>query len=126
MTDPTFTAAAIDDLDTLRQIEQSFTNIANYAKSGEMASDAGGAARSLALGGTVGVGKMIFDVFGAATDLVGLDYLSGGYRTMSENARQAMDAYGLQADTSTGRAVKSGLESAGQNLALLPLGLEGQ
>ncbi len=124
MTDPTFTAAAIDDLDTLRQIEQSFTNIANYAKSGEMTSDAGGAARSLALGGTVGVGKMIFDVFGAATDLVGLDYLSGGYRTMSENARQAMDAYGLQADTSTGRAVKSGLESAGQNLALLPLGLE--
>lgn len=124
MTDPTFTAAAIDDLDTLRQIEKSFTNIANYAKSGEMASDAGGAAKSLALGATVGVGKMIFDVFGAATDLVGLDYLSGGYRTMSENARQAMDAYGLQADTSTGRAVKSGLESAGQNLALLPLGLE--
>ena len=124
MTDPTFTAAAIDDLDTLRQIEKSFTNIADYAKSGEMASDAGGAARSLALGATVGVGKMIFDVFGAATDLVGLDYLAGGYRTMSDNAREAMDAFGMQADTSTGRAIKSGLESAGQNLALLPLGLE--
>lgn len=124
MTDPTFTAAAIDDLDTLRQIEKSFTNIADYAKSGEMVSDIGGGAKSLALGGTVGVGKMIFDVFGAATDLVGLDTLAGGYRTLSDNAREAMDAFGMQADTSTGRAIKSGLESAGQNLALLPLGLE--
>lgn len=80
---------------------------------------------TLGMGATVGVGKSIFDVAGFLYDMVGADEKSAAMRAAANRAEEAMDAYGLQpGDNPTLKGIKSGLQSAGTNLALLPLGIE--
>lgn len=126
LTDPTFATTSVDDLDTLANIERAVRDGVKYVTGGEAADDVVGGVKTLALGGTVGIGKMAFDIAGAVNDLIGWDTGAQAARGAASRAQKAMDEAGMQADTSTGRAVKSGLQSFGQNLALLPLGLQRQ
>jgi hypothetical protein len=130
---PRVAELAHDDVPTLAKIERTIGNATRYvmgAGKTKPADDIRAAGKAideagvtLGLGATVGVGKMAFDIFGAATDLLGLDGVAASARNNANRAGEAMDAEGLQPTTSTGKAVKSGLQSAGTNLALLPAGL---
>ncbi len=128
---PKATPLLHDDLATLANVGNAITKSARYVFSadygtgkGSLVEDAPGAAKDLGLGATVGVGKMIFDIAGVAADALGADSLAADYRESARRAGSSMDYFGSQPETSTGKAVKAGLQSAGQNVALLPLGLE--
>ena len=127
LTDPTFTTTAIDDLGTLEKIERAVGKTAAYVMGadgrGGLPADLGGAAKTVGLGATVGVGKMIFDVAGVVNDLIGWDSGAAAARQAAKRAQGAMDEYGFEGGTSTRDAIRSGLQSAGTNLALLPVGL---
>jgi hypothetical protein len=113
--DPTFTTTSVDDLDTLKNLEKTVKGLPR---------DLAGAATSLGLGATVGVGKMLFDVAGVVNDLIGWESGAKSARQSAKRAQESMDYFGMDAESSTAKAVKSGLQSAGQNLAMLPIGLE--
>lgn len=127
LTDPTFTTTSIDDLDTLKNIERSVGKGVRYVMGadgkGGLPSDAVDAAKTIGLGATVGVGKMIFDMAGVVNDVIGFDSGAAAMRRDSKRAQEAMNELGFQPESSTGEAVRSGLQSAGTNLALLPIGL---
>ena len=127
LVDPTFATTSIDDLDTLKNIERAVGKGARYVMGadgkGGLPSDAVDAAKTLGLGGTVGVGKMVFDMSAVVNDLIGWESGAQAARGTAKQLQGVMDRYGMQAESSTGQAVKSGLQSAGTNLALLPIGL---
>jgi hypothetical protein len=127
LVDPTFTTTSIDDLDTLKNLERSVGRGVRYVMGadgkGGLPSDLAGAAKSVALGGTVGVGKMAFDVAGTVNDLIGWQSGAQAARGTARRLQGVMDEYGFQPESSTGQAVRSGLQSAGTNLAILPVGL---
>ena len=128
LVDPNFTPAAIDDLDILKRMERGFKRNLDYLTDTEQGfvEDVLGTQRSIALGLTVGVGASIFDLAGVVNDLIGWQSGAVGAREQAQRARESMRAFGLQGETSTRQAVRAGLESAGQNIALLPLGLSRQ
>ena len=127
MTDPQFTAESVDDIFTLDKLEQAVSGTARYVMGadgkGGLPSDLAGAAKTVGLGGTVGVGKMVFDMSATVNDLIGWQSGAQAARGTAKQLQGVMDRYGMQAESSTGQAVKSGLQSAGTNLALLPIGL---
>lgn len=126
LSDPNFAAVVVDDVFTLKNIESTFKAGAAYAMRGDggLADDVGGALQTVALGATAGLGAMEFDAVGVFWDVLGFDQAAADARGRANDARSAINDMGFQAKTETGRAIKSGLTSAGQNLALLPLGLE--
>ncbi|MDZ7918519.1 MAG: hypothetical protein U5O12_00530 [Rhodoferax sp.] len=86
-------------------------------------------AKAVGMGATVGVGGAIFDAAGFTADLLGgalgssqLENVGYTYRQMAQRAQDSMDYFGPQATSGTGKAIVSGLQSAGTNLAMLPLG----
>ena len=127
LVDPTFATTSVDDLDTLKNLERAVGKGVRYVMGadgkGGLPSDLAGAAKTVGLGATVGLGKMAFDVAGTLNDLIG--WQSGGQaaRSTATRLQGVMDRYGFQPESSTGEAVRSGLQSAGTNLALLPIGL---
>lgn len=127
ITDPTFATTSVDDLDTLKNLERSVGKGVRYVMGadgkGGLPTDLGGAAQTVGLGATVGIGKMAFDAAGVVNDLIGWDSGASAARGTSKQLQGVMDRYGFQPESSTGEAVKSGLQSAGTNLALLPIGL---
>lgn len=128
ITDPTFATTSVDDLDTLKNIERSIGKGVRYVMGadgkGGLPSDLAGAAKTVGLGATVGLGKMANDIFAVGADLMpGGDNAAAYFRNSAKQQQGVIDKYGFQAESSTGEAVKSGLQSAGTNLALLPLGL---
>lgn len=127
ITDPTFATTSIDDLDTLKNLERSVSKGVRYVMGadgkGGLPSDLGGAAQTVGLGATVGIGKMAFDAAGVVNDLIGWQSGAQAARGTAKQLQGVMDRYGFQPESSTGEAVKSGLQSAGTNLALLPIGL---
>lgn len=128
---PRLAEMAHDDIGVLSKITGALGALgdaARYAVSAPgtkrgLAGDAVDATKTVGLGATVGVGKAIFDVAAVINDLVGWDSGAAGMRGMAKRAGESMDAAGMEAESSTGKAVKSGLQSAGTNLAMLPLGL---
>jgi len=127
LVDPTFAATSVDDLDTLKNLERSVGRGVAYVMGadgkGGLPKDLAGAAVDVGLGATAGVGEMIFNVAGTLYDLVGWQSGARDMRGLANRSKEARDALGFQPESSTGRAVKSGLQSSGTNLALLPLGL---
>jgi len=127
ITDPTFATTSVDDLDTLKNLERSVGKGVRYVMGadgkGGLPSDLKGAAETVGLGATVGLGKMAFDAAGVVNDLIGWDSGATAARGTAKQLQGVMDRYGFQPESSTGEAVKSGLQSAGTNLALLPVGL---
>lgn len=127
ITDPTFATTSVDDLDTLKNLERSVAKGVRYAMGadgkGGLPSDLVDAAKTVGLGATVGVGKMAFDVAGTVNDLIGWQSGAQAARGTAKQLQGVMDRYGFQAESSTGEGVKAGLQSAGTNLALLPVGL---
>ena len=127
LVDPSFTTTSIDDLDTLKNLERSVGRGVRYVMGadgkGGLPSDLAGAAATVGLGGTVGVGKMAFDLAGTVNDLIGWQSGAQAARGTARRLQGVMDQYGFQPESSTGEAVRSGLQSAGTNLALLPIGL---
>lgn len=123
LTDPTFTTTAIDDLGTLEKIERAVGKTAAFVMGADGSGGLPAAAKTVGLGATVGVGKMIFDVAGVVNDLIGWDSGAASARGAAKRMQTYMDENGFQPESSTGQAVKSGLQSAGTNLALLPIGL---
>lgn len=127
LVDPNFTSTAVDDLGTLQKLEHSVQRGVRYVlgaqPDGGLVSDLPKIATDVGLAATAGVGEMIFNVAGTVSDVVGWRSGARGYREQAERSRLARQEFGLQPTTSTGEAVKSGLQSAGTNLALLPLGL---
>ncbi len=126
--DPAFTTTAVDDLSTLQNLERAVGKGVRYVVGadgqGGLPSDAVGFAKDVGLGATVGVGKMMFDMAGVVNDLIGWDAGARGARESAKRAQESMNAFGSQGQSSTAQAVRSGAQSAGQNLALLPVGLE--
>lgn len=127
ITDPTFATTSVDDLDTLKNLERSVGKGVRYVMGadgkGGLPSDAVDAAKTVGLGATVGVGKMAFDAAAVVNDLIGWNSGATAARGTAKQLQGVMDRNGFQPETSTGQAVKSGLQSAGTNLALLPIGL---
>lgn len=125
--DPTFATTAIDDLDTLKNLERAVGKGVRYVMGadakGGLPSDLVDATKTVGLGATVGVGKMAFDVAGVVNDLIGWQSGAQAARGTAKQLQGVMDRYGFQPESSTGQAVRSGLQSAGTNLALLPVGL---
>jgi Large polyvalent protein associated domain 22 len=128
--DPTFTTTSIDDLDTLKNIERTIGSATAYAMGakpdGGLATDAVGLAKDVGLGATVGVGRMMFNLAGTVNDLIGWKSGAEAARAQANRAQESMNFFGSQGQSSTAQAVRSGAQSAGQNLALLPLGLSRQ
>ena len=126
LVDPTFATTSVDDLDTLKNLEQSVRKGVRYVVSADgkgLATDVMGAAQTVGLGAPVGVGKMAYDLAATVNDLIGWNAGAQGARNISKSLQGLMDRNGFQPETSTGQAIKSGLQSAGTNLALLPIGL---
>lgn len=127
LTDPTFTTTSVDDLDTLKNIERSIGRGVAYVMGadgkGGLPKDVAGAATTIGLGATVGIGKMAFDTAAVLNDLIGWEAGAAGARASAKRAGDSMRELGFEGGTSTRDAVKSGLQSAGTNLAILPLGL---
>jgi hypothetical protein len=128
ITDPTFATTSVDDLGTLKNLERSIGKGVRYAMGadgkGGLPSDLVDATKTVGLGATVGLGKMANDIFAVGADLMpGGDNAAAYFRNSAKQQQGVIDKYGFQAESSTGQAVKSGLQSAGTNLALLPLGL---
>lgn len=128
LTDPTFTTTAIDDLDTLKTIETSVARGVRYAMGADqgrgLPQDLGGAAVDVGLAATMGVGELFLNTAGVVNDLIGWQSGAQGVRAAANRSKEFRDDFGLEGGTSTRDAVKSGLQSAGTNLALLPLGLQ--
>lgn len=127
LVDPAFVATSVDDLDTLKNLERAVGRGVAYVMGadgqGGLPSDLAGAAMTVGLGATVGVGKMIFDVAGVVNDLIGWGAGAASARGAAQRAQDAMNEYGFQGGSLTRDAIRSGLQSAGTNLALLPVGL---
>jgi hypothetical protein len=127
ITDPTFATTSVDDLDTLKNLERSIGKGVRYTLGadgkGGLPSDLVDAVKTVGLGATVGVGKMAFDVAGTVNDLIGYQSGAQAARGTAKRLQGVIDKYGFQAESSTGQGVKAGLQSAGTNLALLPIGL---
>jgi hypothetical protein len=128
LTDPTFTTTSVDDLDTLKNIERSVGRGIAYTMGadgrGGLPTDLGDAAVSIGLGATAGVGEMMFNIAGTINDLIGWQAGARGARAQANASREARSSLGFEGGSSTRDAVKAGLESAGTNLAILPLGLQ--
>lgn len=127
LVDPTFATTSVDDLDTLKNLERAVGKGVRYVMGadakGGLPSDLVGAAKTVGLGATVGLGKMAYDVAGTLNDLIGWQSGAQAARGTAQRLQGVMDRYGFQPESSTGEAVRSGLQSAGTNLALLPVGL---
>jgi len=126
LVDPNFTTVASDDIPVLTKIERAVNGTFQYltgAGPNSLSSDAPKAAVDLGLGATAGVGELIFNITGMAYDLVGWESGARDMRNMANDSRSARQSFGLQPESSTGQGIKSGLGSAGTNLALLPAGL---
>ena len=127
ITDPTFATTSVDDLDTLKNLERSVGKSVRYVMGadgkGGLPSDLVDATKTVGLGATVGIGKMAFDAAGVVNDLIGWQSGAQAARGTAKQLQGVIDKYGFQPESSTGEAVKSGLQSAGTNLALLPIGL---
>jgi hypothetical protein len=127
--DPDFTAIAQDDTPALESLGNALVSTAKYIVSAPgtkrgLAGDAVDAGKAIGLGATVGVGKTAFDGAAVVNDLIGWENGARSARAQAKRAQEAMDYFGPEAETATGKAVVSGLQSAGQNLAFLPIGLE--
>lgn len=127
ITDPTFATTSIDDLDTLKNLERSVSKGVRYVMGadgeGGLPSDAVDFAKDVGLGATVGLGKMAFDAAAVVNDLITWDSGAAAARGTAKQLQGVMDRYGSQGTSSTAQAVRSGAQSAGTNLALLPVGL---
>lgn len=127
MGDPVFAPAAVPDVPTLSKLERSiregYAYLTDTGDQGALA-DVGGLMRSTALGATVGLGKTVFDLAGAVNDLIGWQSGGSAARQAASRARKAMDEAGFQAKSSTGQGLRSGAESLGQNLVMLPMALQ--
>ena len=127
LVDPSFATTSVDDLDTLKNIERSVGRGVAYVMGadgqGGLPKDLGGAAVTLGLGATAGVGEMLFNVAGTINDLIGWQSGAQAARAQANASREARRSFGFQGGSSTRDAIRSGLESAGTNLAILPLGL---
>lgn len=123
LTDPTFTTTAIDDLGTLEKIERAVGKTAAFVMGADRSGGAPALVETAGLGAAVGVSKMIFDAAGVVNDLIGWDSGAAAARGAAKRMQAYMDENGFQPESMTGQAVKSGLQSAGTNLALLPVGL---
>jgi hypothetical protein len=128
LVDPNFTTTAVDDLGALGNLERSVGRTVNramrYATGRDgLARDLGGAAIDVGLGATSGVGEMVFNVAGTLYDLVGWQSGAKSIRGMANRSKEARDSLGLQPESGTGQAAKSGFQSSGTSLAILPLGI---
>ena len=127
MGDPVFAPAAVPDVPTLSKLERSiregYAYLTDTGDQGAIA-DVGGLMRSIGLGATVGLGKTVFDLAGAVNDLIGWQSGGDAARQAAARARKAMDEAGFQAKSSTGQGLRSGAESLGQNLVMLPMALQ--
>lgn len=126
LTDATFATTSVDDLDTLKNLERALVRGVKYIDPRNekgLLSDAGGLTVDVGLAATAGVGEMLFNVAGTLNDMIGWQSGAQAARAQANRSRQARDFFGFQPESSTGQAVKSGVQSAGTNLALLPLGL---
>jgi GNAT superfamily N-acetyltransferase len=130
-TDADFAKLAHDDSGVLASIAAAAKYLVSApdAERG-LIGDMGNAAKVVGMGATVGLGGAIFDTAGFAADLAGglsgssqLQNVGATYRNMANRAQESMNYFSPEATTSTGKGVVSGLQSAGTNLALLPLGL---
>lgn len=128
--DPTFATTSIDDLDTLKNLERAVGKGVRYVMGadgkGGLPNDLKGAAVDVGLAATAGVGEMVFNMSGVVNDLIGWQSGAQAARAAAARSKEARNSFGLQPESSTGQAVKSGLQSSGTNLALLPLGLSRQ
>jgi len=127
LVDPTFTTTSIDDLDTLKNLEKSVVKGIRYAVSaddkGGLVHDVLGLGADVLMGGTAGVGEMYFNAVGTGYDLMGLTRWARDARAQANASKAARDSWGFKPESVTGQALKSGAQSAGVNLALMPLGL---
>lgn len=128
LTDASFTTTAVDDLDTLGNIEKAVGKGVQYVMGadgrGGLPRDLGGAAVTLGLGATMGVGELLLNTGAVVDDLIGWQSGAAGLRQLANRSKEFRDSQGFDGGTSTRDAIKSGLQSAGTNLALLPLGLQ--
>lgn len=124
LVDPTFTSVASDDIPTLTKLERAMRYVVGAGDGNSLAGDVARGAVDVGLGATAGVGEGIFNITGAVYDLLGWESGARDMRYRANRSKEARQSFGLQADGSTSSAIKSGLGSAGTNLALLPIGLE--
>lgn len=137
---PEFTALAQDDGETLAGIESvvrklgsAAIDVGKYAVSapgalgGGLLSDVARAARAVASGAPK-AGAGLYGVAAAPFDLLGLDSMGGFLRDQQKSANREADRWSPPPAKDAGileRGVLSGLQSAGQSLLMLPLGLAG-
>src|SRR3990167_8392596 len=117
---------AHDDLDNLGALEASLrylTSAPNAPRGGAL-TDVAKAARGLA-SGVPSFGAGAYGAAASPFEMLGLDTIGGFLRDQSKSASQTADRVaGTAPDAGLAeRGVMSGLRSAGQNLAMLPVGL---
>lgn len=94
------------------------------------------AGKQAAMGATAGLGAGIMDVAAVPLDLISSvtrgilpqdipGALAQTYRQSAQRARGAMDFFSAPAEGNIAKGIMSGMRSAGQNIALLPLGVAG-
>ncbi|MFN6965291.1 MAG: hypothetical protein ACK4S4_16215, partial [Pyrinomonadaceae bacterium] len=99
LTDPTFTTTAIDDLGTLEKIERTVGKAAAFVMGADGSGGLPAAAKTVGLGATVGVGKMLFDVAGVVNDLIGWDSGAASARGAAKRMQTYMDENGFQPES---------------------------
>jgi hypothetical protein len=132
-TDQDFSRLAHDDSDTLSAIEKLWSaakDVGRYAVSapgaldGGLVSDVAKAARAV-VSGAPKAGAGLYGLAAAPFELVGLDHFGGFLRDQQKRADAEAGRWS-PVDPNAGmvqRGVMSGLQSAGQNLLTMPLGL---
>jgi hypothetical protein len=132
-TDQDFGRLAHDDSDTLSAIEKLWSaakDVGRYAVSapgaldGGLVSDVAKAARAV-VSGAPKAGAGLYGLAAAPFELVGLDHFGGFLRDQQKRADAEAGRWS-PVDPNAGmvqRGVMSGLQSAGQNLLTMPLGL---
>ena len=128
---PLFAAKAQKDIDAILDLHK---ELKGFKQENEVARWAKGAAYAISTGATARLGAGLFDVaalpFDAVSALTGgilpVDHfgeMAAGSRARANEARAAIDFFKPAPESATEQAFMSGIESAGQNLALMPLGL---
>jgi hypothetical protein len=129
---------AHDDVGSLIAIEKgirSFMNGGGMKKeAGQALSFLGEGVKQIGLGATVGLGAGMFDLAAVPMDILSTatrgmlpqdipGMLAADYRERAKRARAAMDEVSHKPEGNVAKGFQSGFRSAGQNLALLPLGI---
>jgi len=131
---------AHDDVGVLKSIENALRKFNDGGALKPYAGDIGRFAlesgKQLAFGATAGLGAGIFDAAAVPLDFASLatqgllpqdipGALAANYRNMAQRARASMNYYSDKSTSNIAAGIQSGFRSAGQNLALLPLGVAG-